>query len=189
MRFETERLILRQWEARDRAPYAALAVAPEMRRYSASIPTEAQVHGWMDGWQERIEEIGFDWFAIERKSDGELLGDAGLRRVDEETQAAMTRPGELEIGWAIAHPWWGHGYATEAAAACLALAWRLGFGEVVAFTQAQNAASERVMQKLGMTRDAQHQFEDPTVPAGHWQRPTLIYRIANPAVVTPGVRR
>ncbi len=181
MRLETERLIIRRWSPADRLPYARLIIEPEMRRYYTGTPTLETVIGWVDGYNEIFDRVGHHWLAIERKSDGRLLGDVGLALIDQLTQDRMLHPCPVEIGWSIEHQSWGHGYATEAAAACLEHAWHgLGFDEIVAFTQSQNAASERVMLKLGMQRDPQHDFEDPTVPEGHWQRPHLIYRIGNP---------
>ena len=181
MRLETARLLLRPWEPRDRAPYAAMVTDPEMRRYYTEIPSIETAFGWVDGYNSVLAAVGFHWLAVERKADGRLLGDAGLALIDQVTRDAMKRPCAVEIGWTIERQSWGQGYATEAAAACLHFAWDVaGLPEVIAFTQAQNAASERVMQKLGMTRDPQFGFEDPTVPPGHWQRPHLIYRISNP---------
>ena len=51
---------------------------------------------------------------------------------------------------------------------------------IFAYHMLRNPASGRVMQKLGMTRDAADDFEDPTVPVGHYQRPHVVYRVRNP---------
>jgi RimJ/RimL family protein N-acetyltransferase len=64
-------------------------------------------------------------------------------------------PGVHEIGWAIDRPYQGRGYATEAAAALLACAFdHLRCHRVIATCQPQNVASWRVMEKLGMRREA-----------------------------------
>ena len=61
---------------------------------------------------------------------------------------------EAEIGWTIARAWQGRGYATEGARALLGFAFGdLGLHRVVAMAHAENAASERVMRKLGMRRE------------------------------------
>jgi RimJ/RimL family protein N-acetyltransferase len=53
----------------------------------------------------------------------------------------------------------------------------LGFDEVISFTAATNTNSRRVMDKLGLRRDADGDFEHPSVPAGDPLRPHVLYRI------------
>ena len=61
----------------------------------------------------------------------------------------------VEIGWRIAAAHWNRGLATEGARECLRYAREaLGLAEVVAFTVPANLRSRRVMEKLGMTRNA-----------------------------------
>ena len=80
--------------------------------------------------------------------------------------------------WAVDHASWGHGYAPEAARATLDHGFNeLGLDEIVSFTTATNLRSQRVMQKLGMTRDPADDFEHPNVPPGHPLRPHVLYRI------------
>ncbi|MEQ1901382.1 MAG: GNAT family N-acetyltransferase [Devosia sp.] len=181
MRLETKRLIIREWEDRDRAPYAAINADPEVRRYYENIPSEEEVNRWIDLFIERFKTHGYYWLAIERKSDGALIGDVGLAPIDEATKALMRRPADIEIGWLLGRQYWGQGYCPEAAQAWLDFAWEeLGAPEIVAFTARDNAKSERVMQKLGMARDPSSDFDNPRTPEGHWLRPHIVYRIANP---------
>ena len=96
----------------------------------------------------------------------------------------MERPRRSRSAGSSASSYWGQGYAAEAARAVARL--RPGASsklpELVAFTCARQPALARASwQKLGMTLDPQDDFEDPTVPVGHWQRPHVIYRIANPS--------
>ncbi len=84
----------------------------------------------------------------------------------------------MEIGWRLARPAWGQGYATEAARTVLAH----GFGtlelpEILAVTTATNLRSQAVMRRLGMTRDPADDFDDPPAPEGPL-RPNVLYRIA-----------
>jgi RimJ/RimL family protein N-acetyltransferase len=76
---------------------------------------------------------------------------------------------------------WGQGLATEGARAWLDHAWLVGLPDVVAFTAALNRPSQRVMEKLGMTRNGADDFLHPRIEAGHPLRPHVVYRIANPA--------
>ncbi|HEY8596483.1 MAG TPA: GNAT family N-acetyltransferase [Devosiaceae bacterium] len=177
MRLETERLILRPFEDRDRAPYAAFVADPEVRRFYPDTLDADAANRMIDGWQVKLERNGFHYLAMERKADGVLVGDVGLARMDYEIPG---RP-EVEMGWLVGRPYWGNGYAPEGARACLDHAWQvLGLNEVVAFTYRGNHPSRRVMEKIGMTRDPDGDFDHPLVPRGHRLRPHVLYRIANP---------
>lgn len=183
MRIETERLILREWQDRDRAPFAAFHADPEVRRYYyPPTMTRAKSDAMVDYMIAALAADGFSFLACERKSDGAFMGEIGLHLLEEEIQALMDRPCPIEFGWYFGRAYWGHGYATEAARAWIEQSFEvLGLPELCSISQEDNAASIRLMERIGMTRDPQEGFEDPTVPAGHWQRPHVIYRIANPA--------
>lgn len=83
------------------------------------------------------------WTVVERAS-GEVVGDCGLQMLEDGP--------EVEIGWRMAPDVRGRGYATEAGRAALEVGFEtLGMERIVAVTHPQNAASRRVMEKLGMT--------------------------------------
>lgn len=110
----------------------------------------------------------------EQREDGAFLGFTGLSWQD---FAAPFTPA-IEIGWRFARSAWGHGHATEAARATLAFAFEtLGLDEVVSFTTVANAASRRVMERIGMVRDPADDFQYPGVPVGHPVRPSVLYRL------------
>jgi RimJ/RimL family protein N-acetyltransferase len=84
----------------------------------------------------------------------------------------------VEVGWRLAYDYWGHGYATEAAR----LALDHGFGtlalsEIVSFTSATNQRSRAVMERLGMRRNEEDDFDRPTLPEGHPLRRHVLYRL------------
>ena len=90
--------------------------------------------------------LGFGFWAVERKSDGRLLGMCGLTKRDTLLEA--------DVGYALMPEFRGQGYAREAAAACVRYAHDvLGFAEVWGITSPSNAASADVLQKIGL-RDA-----------------------------------
>lgn len=179
---ETARLIIRDWQERDRAPYAAFLADPVLRKFFRSVVDATTVSNWIDGYIEELATSGFGWRAVERKSDGVLIGDAGVGLIDDASRAAMRGAPLAEAGWTIGRAYWGQGYATEAASACLAQAWsQPELPEIVAAAHVENAASHRVMEKLGMRRDVLGDFEDPRFPAGHWLRPHVLYRLDRPA--------
>jgi RimJ/RimL family protein N-acetyltransferase len=81
----------------------------------------------------------------------------------------------VEIGWRLARDAWGHGYATEAAAAAL----RFGFDEcgldrIISIRHVDNVRSRRVMEKLGLT----HEF-DTVVPGP--EQPVAVHAIRRDA--------
>ena len=178
MKLETERLLIRPWRQEDRAPYAAFNADPEVRRYYPDIFTAEQTWANLDRLIARYEEDGYGFLAVERKSDGAFIGDVGIKPVHMPLRGAPP----IEIGWLLGRQYWGQGYAPEAANAWIDFAFSvLRSREVVAFTAVANLPSQRVMQKLGMTRDPLGDFEHPGVPEGHELRPHVLYRIANPA--------
>lgn len=177
MRLETERLIIREWERRDYAPYADMVTDPEVRRFYLDTPDRDGSDILVGKYIELYERDGFGFLAVERKSDGVLIGDVGLVPV---IMPVRGKP-PVEIGWLLGKQYWGQGYAPEAAQAWLDYAFNvLGMSEVVAWTSVLNAPSIRVMQKLGMTRDPEDDFLHPKVPEGHHLRPHHLYRISRP---------
>ncbi len=128
----------------------------------------------------REAAAGFCMWAMERVSDGAFLGLAGLQHVPYEAPFTPT----VEVGWRLARAHWGHGYASEAA--CLSLAY--GFGpcglrEIVAVATPANTRSLAVMERAGMRRDVEGDFEHPAMREGHPWRRHALYRVqANQAV-------
>lgn len=85
----------------------------------------------------------------------------------------------VEIAWRLAPEVWGKGYATEAARATLDYGFEtLSMPEILAWTVPHNAASRRVMEKLGMTHDPSEDFDHPRLPEGHELRRHVLYRIS-----------
>jgi RimJ/RimL family protein N-acetyltransferase len=89
--------------------------------------------------------------------------------------------GEIEIGWRLREDVWGRGYAREAAAASLNWAWReLACARIVAVTAEVNARSWGLMQRLGMRRLPDLDFDHPEFPRGHRLRRHITYALARP---------
>jgi RimJ/RimL family protein N-acetyltransferase len=105
----------------------------------------------LEGHVAHWERWGFGTWLVER--DGRVIGWDGLRHA-----TVGGRP-EVELLWFLSADHWGHGYATEMAREAVRVAFDvLELDDVVAFTVPANAASRRVMDKLGMTyeRDIEH---------------------------------
>jgi RimJ/RimL family protein N-acetyltransferase len=164
----TERLVLRQWRDEDRAPFAALNADPIVMEHFPSTMTREASDAFVDFNIAAIADRGWGLWAVE--ADGEFIGFVGLNE-------PRFRPG-VEIGWRLARRAWGHGYATEAARAVLAFAFdELGLAEVISFTSTTNVRSQRVMERIGMTRDPADDFDHPNVTDERLRRHVL-YRVA-----------
>lgn len=169
MRIETERLLLREFCAEDWTALAGYWADPRYQRFYAPVPDVERavrdlVGRFVAAQEERPRRT---WqLAIVDPGDGRLLGNAGLRVND----AAL---GEGNIGYELAPDHWGRGYATEAARAMLDLGFgELGLHRIWAECVADNAASARVLEKLGMRREA-HLREHRRERDRWWD--TLIY--------------
>lgn len=168
------RLVLRQWRDADRQPFAALNADPFVMEYLLAELSRAQSDAMVDRCIEHIDRDGYGLWAVEVRTSGEFIGFVGLAAPTWE--AAFTPC--TEIGWRLARSGWGHGYATEAANAALAVAFGpIGLHEVVSFTTTGNMRSQHVMQRIGMTCDPSEDFDHPRVPAGPLRRHVL-YRIS-----------
>src|SRR3546814_16735290 len=84
----------------------------------------------------------------------------------------------VEVGWRLARPFWGRGYASEGAREALRFGFAdFGLPEIVSFTATTNRRSQAVMQRLGMTRDPADDFDQPKLPPGHRLRRHVLYRL------------
>jgi len=173
-RLETPRLWLRRWRDADRAPFAELNADPEVMRHFPSTLDRAA----SDTMAARIEASfatnGFGLYAVEVKGGSPFIGFVGLSRVRPPNPAAPA----VEIGWRLARRAWGRGYASEAAQACLNLAFdQLGENEVVSFTAVDNAPSRAVMTRIGLSHAPERDFDHPALDVGHRLRRHVLYAI------------
>ncbi|HLL29691.1 MAG TPA: GNAT family N-acetyltransferase [Allosphingosinicella sp.] len=172
MTLETPRLRLRDWREEDIEPFIRhLNVEPVMR-WLGGVRTpgqqEAAVRERFMAWQ---ETRGFTFWAAERRVDCELLGFCGLKIADD---AGSPVEGELEIGWRLREDAWGQGYAKEAAIASLDFAFGpLAAPRVVSLTVSGNESSWGLMERLGMTRRPDLDYEGPEWADGR----VMVYRI------------
>lgn len=170
----TERLVLRRWTDADRGPLAKITGDSEVMRYRLRTLTRQETDDLIDSTETCFDQRGFGLWAVERTADGRLIGYIGL----EEAGADMPFRPLVHIGWHLAIDTWGHGYATEGAAAVLDYAFdNLGLPEVIAHTTNRNERSEAVMRRLGMTHDPRDDFDAPWYPPGHPNRRFVLHRL------------
>lgn len=173
---ETGRLRLREWEAADERRFYDVMNTPAVMRHLGGLQTPDE---WGAAFQ-RIcsyqSEHGHTFWLIERRSDGELLGFCGLKRVNHPGAGPIT--GEMEVGWRLREEAWGQGIAKEAAVAALDLAFgRFGASFVVALTVPRNEASQGLMKRLGMVRREELDFVDPRFDHPGDFNPAIVYRL------------
>lgn len=169
---ETPRLRLRQWRSDDYPIFARLNADTETMRYFPATLSTAQSNAIAQRCRELIAQRGWGFWAVEEKSSASFLGFIGLHVPEDPLPFSPC----VEVGWRLLRSSWGQGLATEGAKAALEFAFhQLQLKEVVAFTALPNLRSQRVMQKLGMTRDEQT-FQHPAVPLGHALREHCLYR-------------
>ncbi|MCF2129361.1 GNAT family N-acetyltransferase [Strepomyces sp. STD 3.1] len=168
----TDRLVLRRWRDSDLAPWAAMNADPEVREHLGDPLTREQSDASVARFQADFDRRGYGWWAVEVRATGEFIGFAGLDEVED----GLPFTG-VEIGWRLARSAWGRGYAGEAARAVLAHGFEvLDLPEILAVTTATNVRSQAVMRRIGMTRDASGDFDDPDAPEGPL-RPNVLFRI------------
>ena len=176
MIFETNRLIIRNFRDEDRAIFAAIACKPEVRLYHTRVVSRANTDAFIDRQIETINEIGCGYAVVERKADGAVIGEVGMRPM--KGDMPFSDDVHFDIGWQLDPQYFGNGYASEAAMGWLGHGFREPqSGEVVAYTSALNTASINVMKRIGMTRDRAKDFDHPRVAEGHPLRPQIVYSI------------
>jgi RimJ/RimL family protein N-acetyltransferase len=169
-------VLLREWVPDDLAPFAALNADPRVMEHYPSTLTRVESDAFA---RERIvpqfAERGFGWWAVEVPAVATFVGYVGLSTPSFDAEFTPC----VEIGWRLAFPYWGNGYATEAARAAIDYGFvHADLEEIVSFTAHANHRSIAVMKRLGMSYA--DEFDHPRFPPGHRLRRHVLYRLARP---------
>ncbi|TXH81335.1 MAG: N-acetyltransferase [Rhizobium sp.] len=163
---ETDRLIIRNWRETDRALAYEINSDDAVMEFFPFRRNRAEADAFYDRVHAMIARTGLGFYLLEKKSSGEPIGFCGLARVDH-LEPHVAR-GAVEIGWRLAAPFWGKGFASEAARALLAHGFgKLGLNEIVSFAVHNNVRSTAVMERIGMHRVKDGDFDHPSVPDTH----------------------
>lgn len=170
---ETRRLLLRPWKDADTEPFIALNGDVRVCEF---YPTErferTESLAMVSRIREEMHMYGFGLWALEVKQTGVFIGFTGLKHLRSYHPLAQN----VEIGWRLAPEYWRQGYASEAATEALRYGLNeLALPEIVAFTSHLNKRSQKVMERIGMTREKSRDFEHPEVPTGHALRAHVVY--------------
>ncbi|MEU3724507.1 GNAT family N-acetyltransferase [Streptomyces sp. NPDC031705] len=153
----TPRLLLRRWTDDDLVPLSEIGADPDVMRWTGdgSELDLDQTAEAIERWEEEWDDEGFGVFAVELLASGELIGAVGLSAADDLPETRH----QVQISWRLGRPFWGQGYASEAAQAVLEFALDRGLDRVVAVNRVGNDESANVIRKLGMGEDGE--TDDP----------------------------
>lgn len=169
---ETENLILRDWREEDIEELSRLNSDDRVMKYFLNKLTHEETVDFYHYIQQEFADCGYGLYAVEEQTTHLFVGLVGLHNVKFNADFVPA----VEIGWRLLPEFWGKGYASEAAAACLAYAKeKLNLKEIYSFTSLPNKRSERVMEKIGMTR--MKEFDHPLVDSNHHLCRHVLYRI------------
>jgi [ribosomal protein S5]-alanine N-acetyltransferase len=145
---ETERLLVRPFRpGSDSSAMADVYCDPDVMRFipGGALDDEEAVRATLESYVSAQAEHGFSSWAVVERQAGRLVGDVGF--------GIFQPTGEIGLGYTLARDCWGRGYATEAARACLTAALaHLDARRIIAVVDAENEASLRVPERIGMTR-------------------------------------
>ncbi len=176
-RVATARLVLREWDEADAAPFHAMCSDPQVMEYLGPLMSRTEIDEAIARMQGIQRVHGHCFWAVERLADGAFLGFCGLKPGVAETPLEN----QIEIGWRLARQAWGHGYAREAAEASLGWGWReLAAEAIMAMTVIGNVRSWGLMERLGMARLPKLDFDYPGLAADDPLRPTIVYAKTRP---------
>jgi RimJ/RimL family protein N-acetyltransferase len=185
MELRTERLLLRDWQDGDLAPFAAMNADRAVMEHFPDVLSREDSDRTAERIRSHIRERGFGMWAVEVVGEAPFIGFVGL--MNPRFVAHFTPC--VEVGWRLAHAYWNRGYATEGARAALRAGFEgLGLEEIVAITVAKNVRSIHVMEKLKMTRDPKDDFDHPLVPPTSPARRHILYRLRMEAWRTTTMR-
>ena len=149
---QTERLTLRAFELADAPHVRRMAGDWEVANTTLSIPhpyPDGAAETWIATHAGLYESCKGIIFAITNRAHGALVGAVGL--------SVTTLHAHGELGYWIARPEWGKGFATEASRALMAYGFEtLALNRIEAVHMTRNAASGRVLVKLGMRHEGVH---------------------------------
>jgi RimJ/RimL family protein N-acetyltransferase len=171
---ETARLIIRPWRDDDRVPFAAMGADADVMQHLGPIMDRADSDAVVDRLIAIQAVIGHTFWAVERRDTGAFIGFCGLKMAPLGIAGLSGFP---EIGWRLARHAWEQGFASEAAKASLDWGWAQGFARIISMTVPANTRSQAVMQRIGLQRRPDLDFDHPLLAPGNPLRPHIATEI------------
>lgn len=147
--FTSERLGFRNWQHYDVESMAAINSDPQVMEFFPGVLSLQETSDFISRMQEQFSKTGYCYFAVDKIDENEFIGFIGL---SDKTFAADFTPC-VDIGWRLKSSAWGNGNATEGAKRCLEYGFNeLKLNKIFAMAPVINLKSEKIMQKIGMTK-------------------------------------
>lgn len=144
---ETPRLYLRRIGLEDTDPLLLLFEDPVAMQYFPATKDRTETREWIRAMLDRYERDGTGFYACILKDTDAFIGYCGLL-----FQKDVDGVDETEVGYGLIRKYWGHGYATEAAKACMEHAFnRLGAKRVISLIRPENIPSIHVARRNDLT--------------------------------------
>jgi [ribosomal protein S5]-alanine N-acetyltransferase len=173
---ETQRLGLRNWSEADRMPFTQMNGDPEVMQFFPKTLSPRESLESLHRIHLHFEKNKFGLLVVEHKESGQFMGFTGFQIPGFESFFTPA----VEIGWRFKKQYWGQGFATEAARACLDYGFEtLKLKKIVSFTATQNKASENLMKRIGMRFVAS--FDHPLIERSAPLCRHVLYQIQGPA--------
>jgi [ribosomal protein S5]-alanine N-acetyltransferase len=153
---ETDRLILRELKLSDAEAFFAMDSNPKVHQYLWNKPVQKieETIEMIEFVRKQYSDNGIGRFAIILKETNEFMGWAGLKF---NTEVVNKKVNFYDIGYRLDEKFWGKGYASEATFAWLKYAFEtMNIKTIEASAQTENAASNRILQKIGMQNTEQY---------------------------------
>lgn len=149
----TDRLGLRNWLDSDIPQMIKVSADEDVMEYFPATATPTETTEFVHKMRQMYRERNHCYFAADRLEDGSFIGFIGLCYQTYESSFTPC----VDIGWRLSKDYWGRGYATEGAKACLEYAFStLELDTVFATTVEQNLPSINVMEKIGMKKKLEY---------------------------------
>lgn len=170
--FQSDRIGFRLWKPADFEPFYAMCSDPEVMKYFLKTLNKEETEALIGRIKNQFNTKPFGLYAVDHLETNCFMGFIGYLFCDFEADFTPC----IEIGWRLDQKFWNQGLATEGAKACLSYGQdQLKLAEIYSMTAIDNRPSERVMQKIGMTKIGE--FDHPKVPKGHALERHHLYQI------------
>jgi len=150
---ETERLILREFRESETEGIFELDSNAEVHKYLGNNPitTYKQAEDIITFFEEQYKERGIGRFAAFEKESGEFIGWSGLKLNTGEKEELNGFTDFIDIGYRFIPRFWGKGYASESAFACLDFGFKeMNYDIIYGAADVENIGSNKILQKIGL---------------------------------------
>lgn len=152
--FETKQLTLRTMQAEDLEDITLIWGDKQVMQYSGGPSTTEKISRSIESYQRLYEEKGYSVYTVLLKENSRIIGVCGFNPSDNENEA--------ELIYHLHPNYWGKGYATEAASACVKdlKDRKSDIKKIKASVDPNNPSSSKILSKIGMTAKGMKWFDD-----------------------------